>query len=135
MFRSSLSAPAFVCLSLLSPLPAQEGKGAQGPVLTEKMSGTTVALKKGNTLTVRLRSNPTTGFRWQIVGIDPEILVLQGKSKYEPGKPGLIGGGGQQTFRFRAADKGRTELVLIYHRTFEKGKKPAQTFRVQVEVD
>jgi inhibitor of cysteine peptidase len=117
------------------PADTDEPKG-KTHALTEKNGGETLKLKKGDTITLTLPSNPTTGFRWQVVRVNPELVALDGKPSYKPAAKGLIGGGGRQTFTFKAADVGWSQLELYYWRGFEKGKNPpAKKFSLTVEAE
>lgn len=71
---------------------------------------------------VTLPSNPTTGFQWQVVNFDKNLLILS-NSTYENPKTKLIGAGGQMHFTF-ALQKGKsypesTVIVLKYARPWE----------------
>jgi predicted secreted protein len=45
-----------------------------------------------------------------------------------------VGAGGVEVFRFEAAGSGQTDLTLVYHRPWEKGVDPLETFAVQITV-
>ena len=120
-----------ICLSLLSGCAA-----AQDPAITETSNGKQIALKAGQPLTVKLESNVTTGYSWEVAGVDATVLKQQGDSQYAQANSNqkIVGAGGWQTFHFTAEKAGSTTLKLIYHRPFEKGVEPIKTFTVQVTV-
>jgi len=99
--------------------------------------GGQVELVLGQTLVVTLESNPTTGYRWEQVAGAESILKQIGSAEFKPadtGEPPLVGAGGWEIFRFRAVHTGQMSLQLVYHRPWEEGIEPLQTFTLQVTV-
>src|SRR5262249_27911725 len=139
----TLSAAACLGLAALSGESAaalgdkkEEKKGKTVPVtVKDKDKEGKVKLARGDTLEVRLPSNRTTGFSWQVAKIEKDRLKSQGKPMYEAPKKGLIGAGGTEVFRFTAEAAGKTELELVYKRPFEKDKPPARTYKLTVEIE
>jgi predicted secreted protein/heat shock protein HslJ len=82
--------------------------------LTEDENGSSIAMERGQYLLLSLASNPSTGFGWELNGSVAPVLQQIGESVYEPSESGAIGGGGTETFRFKAAEPGETALRLIY---------------------
>ena len=104
-------------------------------LLDETANGTQSTLEVGQTLVVSLPSNVTTGYSWEVESIDPAVLSQTGDPEYvSEADEGVVGGGGTETFRFEAVAPGRVQLTLIYHRPFEEGVDPIDTFTVTVEV-
>lgn len=91
----------------------------------------------GQVLVLTLESNPTTGFRWEVVEAKDSVLRQRGEAEFrviselDPPPPGA---GGVEVFRFEAVETGETLLELIYHRPWEEGVEPLETFSVQVVV-
>jgi inhibitor of cysteine peptidase len=71
----------------------------------------------GETFTIRLHANPTTGFGWQAV-YDEKALALVNRT-FEPGSPN-IGSGGEEVLTFRPLQPGRVSLLLELRRPWEK---------------
>jgi len=107
--------------------PAKEVK------LDAAAHGSQVELQKGQTLVITLESNPTTGFRWEVVEIDEPILRQIGEAEFKPESEAL-GAGGTETFHFEAVNAGQTALELVYHRPWEEDVEPLETFSLQVVV-
>ncbi len=128
MLRSML-----VCLVLASLLPGCGTSGPQTVQVRAQDAATTVRLRRGDQLAVVLAGNPTTGYTWEQSAGAPAILQLAGEPKFKPDSE-AVGAGGLVTTTFRAVGTGKTTLTLIYHRTFEPGVAPEQTFSVEVEV-
>jgi inhibitor of cysteine peptidase len=115
------------------PAPAQ---GAQGMVLTKADSGRTVSVAVGATFQVQLAGNPTTGYQWVAAKLVGDAVKPLGPPAYEtrPHAEGMVGVGGTYTFRFHAVKPGEADITLHYLRSWEKGKTPAETFQVKVEI-
>jgi predicted secreted protein len=94
-----------------------------------KANGTTVVLRAGQTLVVRLAGNPTTGYRWFAAHV-PSALHLA-SAKYVAPPPGRLGQGGTYVFRFTVRT-GNGSLRLEYRRAFEKVKPAIRTFTLAI---
>jgi predicted secreted protein len=122
---------------LVAATPGNQGDQAEPAdiTLTNSDSGAPVSIKAGQTLAVRLDSNPSTGYVWQVRQADGAVLILQGDPQYIAPADAPPGAGGVQVFRFTAATAGQSTLTLVYRRPFEPDAAPAQTFSVQVTVE
>lgn len=115
-------------------LSDDEGTGDQlRATLTEADEGQVITVQPNAEIIIRLGSNATTGHQWTIADLDEAILVYLGTS-YEPAQDGLIGQGGVQELRFRAAKKGESVLALKYWQPWEGDASVADRFEVQVTV-
>jgi predicted secreted protein len=97
-----------------------------------------VELEQGQILVVTLESNPTTGYRWEVVENQESILQQMGEAEFkqsDTGGPPLVGAGGWEIFRFKAISTGQTSLKLVYHRPWEEGVEPINTFSIEVVVN
>lgn len=103
-------------------------------MITDKDAGKPVTLAVGQELTVTLESNATTGFAWEVAGLNAAVLEQVGEPEYKAPQSGLVGAGGVQIFRFKAKAAGQVELKLNYRRAWEKDVPPAKTFTVTVVV-
>ncbi|MBH2033584.1 MAG: protease inhibitor I42 family protein [Pseudomonadales bacterium] len=102
----------------------------------ERVSRCPLELARGQTVLINLRSNPTTGFRWQVQDAAPGVLRSLGPEVYSnPEDSGLVGSAGQSSWRFEAAQPGSGRLLLVYRRPWETGVAPEQTFDCQVTVE
>jgi inhibitor of cysteine peptidase len=96
-----------------------------------------VEVDTGQILVLTLESNPTTGFRWQVVEVQEAVLGPKGEAEFEVASaldPPPPGTGGVEIFRFEAVEAGETLLELVYHRPWEEGVEPLETFSVRVIV-
>ena len=91
-----------------------------------------IAVAPGQTFTLTLRSNPTTGYIWQPAEpVDERILRFIG-SEYRSDKTGLTGAGGREVWTFKAVGSSETRIMLKYARPWEKDAAPAKTARFTV---
>lgn len=113
------------------------GGKSEEVTLGAKDNGGQVELHAGQILVITLESNPTTGFRWDLVEVKEAVLRPEGEAEFkmasepEPLPPGT---GGVEIFRFEAVAVGETWLTLIYHQPWEEGTQPLATYSIQVTV-
>ena len=111
---------------------------AQAPPRTVDVSdpqdGGRLMVFAGDTLRVRLRSTPGTGYSWQIVQVDKNVLAQKKAPVFVPPPQDIPGAEGHIVFDFRAAQPGNTTLQLAYTRPWEKNTPPARTFNIEVTV-
>lgn len=129
----------FLIVALVAPLggvtEAASPTGDTGPFelqLTERDSGRAVAVN-GEVLVLKLESNPSTGYTWQVQGLDARIMRQLGASEWSAGTPGKLGGAGVEVLRFAGVGKGQTTLKLVYARPWETAA-PARSFSLEVNV-
>ncbi|MBC9250179.1 peptidase inhibitor I42 [Pseudomonas alcaligenes] len=92
-------------------------------------------LHSGQTLTITLPSNPTTGFRWVVADAAPGVLRSLGPEVYvTPEDAGLVGGAGQSSWRYQAYQVGQGRLLMQYQRPWEVGVAPAKTIDCAISV-
>jgi inhibitor of cysteine peptidase len=96
--------------------------------------GEKIQLRVGDSLTVILEGNPTTGYQWQVASLSPEVLDWTEGPTYQPSTPGRIGSGGTFRFGFKAMRKGRATVKLVYRRSWEEGVPPIKTEVLKVKV-
>ncbi len=94
-------------------------------------NGGTITVKKGSTLKVKLKGNPTTGFTWNDK-TPADVLNLSGKVSHQAGGQ-LLGAPGMSTATYEAMKTGKGEIVLEYKRVFED-KPPLNTVKINIVV-
>jgi inhibitor of cysteine peptidase len=102
--------------------------------LTSADKGGQVKVKVGDQIVVSLDGNPSTGYTWETQGLDTTIFQQVGEAAFESSNPGLVGAGGTLTLTFKALKAGTASLDLVYHRPWETGLAPLDTFSVSVTV-
>ena len=110
-----------------------------GLALTDVDNGKSFTVKVGDTITVVIPGNPTTGYEWatDLSEDSAALLALTGDPVYQqdPGSEDLVGAGGEYTFTFTAKAAGQAELGLKYWRSFEAEVDPIDTFAVNVTIE
>lgn len=91
-------------------------------------------MRVGDTLELSFESNPTTGYQWEVVELNPAVLRQVGEAEFVAPTTDLLGAPGVEVFRFEAVAPGETLLKLIYHRAFEPDVPPEQTYQVNIIV-
>jgi len=102
--------------------------------ITQKDCGSTVELTKGDILILRLEEQPGTGYSWEILKNDAELLKPLGKPTSESRGEAFPGATVDKVFRFEAQKTGSSSLELGYIRPWQKGKAPVKTCHFMVEV-
>ena len=133
--KLALNASILVAVLAGTVMAAVSGCSARPTlVLGAKDEGSQIELQKGQTLTVNLEGNPTTGYTWEFVESEGAIVRQVGEAEFKADSD-LVGAGGVQTLRFEAVSEGQMELTLVYHRPWETDVEPLETFTVQVTVN
>jgi inhibitor of cysteine peptidase len=124
-----------VCLVMAALLLAGCATMAEGGLvrIDASRNGTQIELAQGTQLVVDLDSNPTTGYRWEVLPGVGDGLRQVGEADYHA-EGELIGSGGVETFTFQAVETGVTDLQLVYRRSWETGVAPARSFSLRVMV-
>lgn len=99
--------------------------------VTEANNGQAVQVNSGQTLTVNLEANPSTGYSWEVSAINANILQQAGDPEFKSDST-LVGAAGKQLLHFKVLAKGEGKLELVYHRPWEKDKPPERTFSINV---
>jgi inhibitor of cysteine peptidase len=93
-----------------------------------------IDVRIGETFTIVLDSNPTTGYSWQLKSKPAPSIVFVG-SAYRTNQPVLPGTGGREIWTFKAVTAGDAGISLQYVRPFDKAMvantKPT-VFRVHI---
>ena len=124
----------FLILVTLALVATSLVAGCGGGVKTYTDSGQTISAGVNQEFVISLGSNPTTGYSWQ-ESYDEAVLELVEKT-YEWGEEaeqGLVGAGGVEFFRFKALKAGKTEITLVYKRTWEEGIADQKVFTVDIK--
>jgi inhibitor of cysteine peptidase len=99
----------------------------------EKDSGSHVQVERGAKITIELKENPTTGYRWTIGGIDEALLAIKG-DEFLPPDQKSPGTGGLRRFLFCAKAEGSTALTLINKRAWQRDDKAVNTFNLAIRI-
>ena len=96
-------------------------------------AGQTVETGVNQQFVIALGSNPTTDYSWQASYDEAMLELVGGESTYKEAKSGLVGAGGVEYFRFKALKSGRTEITLVYKRSWEEEGIDQKVFTVNIK--
>lgn len=105
-------------------------------LMNQKQISRSVSLSVGDTLTVTLGSNPSTGFTWaeKMLISDPKVMTQLGhqmvaSSTGNPGAPG------KEMWELKAIAPGNTTVSTTYGRPWPGGEKDSWVFSTNVTVN
>ncbi len=105
------------------------------PVALDAESECPTQLQVGQTLTLTLPSNPSTGYRWRVNNPAANVLQSLGPEVYSaPDAEELIGNAGISTWRFTAKAAGEGRLLIVYQQPWATQVPPVQTFDCRIKV-
>jgi predicted secreted protein len=99
-------------------------------ILSEQDRGRTVEVPAGSVITVRLKENPTTGYRWSVEATNG---LEQVGDRFEAGGA-AIGAAGERVFQFRATRAGSHKLRLKNWREWEAEASVTDRFEANIIV-
>jgi predicted secreted protein len=102
-------------------------------IVTAEDQGKDIAIKKGDTLCVKLIAQMGTGFSWQVEKSSPLLKQLGNPLQIPEGKGGP-GSADYQIYQFTAQDTGKTILGFSYKRPWEKASAPVKSFEIRVDI-
>jgi len=88
----------------------------------------------GDKITVKLCSNPTTGFEWDYE-MTIENVLKEEDHDFEPPKGDVPGAAGIEIWTFKAVEKGTTKVQMEYSRPWEGGEKAEWAYTMTVTVE
>ena len=101
-----------------APTPSGTAIQAGHLVITEQQNNATLSVNQGNTVTLMLPENPTTGFLWTLT-TTPGLNVT-GDSFVPSDKTGtLVGSGGTRVWEIAVKGTGTQDILAIYKRSWE----------------
>jgi inhibitor of cysteine peptidase len=86
-------------------------------------------VKIGEEFTIKLESNPTTGYKWQPIFDDSVLTLISTDFISISNRPGASG---MQRFNFKALKANRTSIKMVYKRGWEKEHIKEKEFSVNV---
>jgi predicted secreted protein len=105
--------------------------------LTAGDNGSLVQMHPGKSFKLVLQSNPSTGYRWEVVSLDTAVL-RQGETLALSEDPRLstpgVGGPVTMVMSFEAVAPGHTQLRLAYRAPLPQPGTAEQTYTADVTV-
>jgi inhibitor of cysteine peptidase len=102
-------------------------------IFYDKDNGAQVQVERGAKITIELKENPTTGYRWMISSID-EAFLVPADDTFVPPDQKTPGAGGLRRFFFRAKSEGSTTLTLINKRAWQRDDQAIDTFKLRIRI-
>jgi len=100
--------------------------------IDESFLDRTVRVPVGQVIELRLKENPTTGFRWRFAAEGgPACAVVADRFEGPQGPPGA---GGEHMWQIKAVQVGTCHLELLYRRPYEAAAPPGRSFMLDVQV-
>ena len=126
-----------ICLmtAVLLSLPACSSAVTKQISVDISSSGKDIIMAAGDTLTITLESNATTGYSWnENANIGDITVVQQTDHKYQPPATTIPGAGGNEIWNLKVLKAGESTISMEYRRVFEPNAAPANTFTLTVIV-
>jgi inhibitor of cysteine peptidase len=93
-----------------------------------------ITVKAGDIFNLVLPSNPSTGYRWEILPELDENIVELVEQNYVAEEPVMPGSGGMDVWTFRALSAAETTIVLGYYPPGNE-TDPEETVTFSIRVD
>jgi inhibitor of cysteine peptidase len=122
--------PLLIFATMMAVIVSTSAAAGEPVLMSEADNGKTIIIAKGDSLVIRLKSNPSTGYGWQVGKNNDSILKLIGLPAFHPAEHEIPGAPGRQSFTFVAIAKGSDAIELGYARPWENGVAPVKTFGV-----
>ncbi|MDD2967689.1 MAG: protease inhibitor I42 family protein [Desulfovibrionaceae bacterium] len=116
----------YACAQAQPNTPAQEhikalSQGRATAMQVQTQTGSVLEIytaTQGSTASLYLEGNPTTGFLWHVLSVEPQGIVRCAQEQFSPlpHAAGMVGVGGIAAFSLQAQQEGRAKLTLSYHR-------------------
>jgi inhibitor of cysteine peptidase len=120
-------------LPVLGACPGLPGSGTTH-FTSAQYDGWTATIQAGDRLIVLLRTNPSTGYEWQ-VGTNNTSVLEYYQTYLASDDTSVTGSGGTLAMEFKAIGAGTSQLVLNYVRPSDPpGTAPSDTFTDTVYV-
>ena len=107
-----------------------------GKTYTESNNGDNLNLKINDVITIKLESNATTGYKWNLSEENNSGIIAIVSSDYteKENKDNLVGSGGFETLTFKAVSRGSATIILTYNKPWEKDVQPEKIFKLNTLV-
>jgi inhibitor of cysteine peptidase len=100
--------------------------------VTTAQDGRVLPVRVGDSISVQLPENPTTGYSWAFATVD-DMLLEVGSPTYRGESPG-VGGGGVKTWTLKARAPGKTRVELKRWRPWEGDQSVVERFTVTLDI-
>jgi len=109
------------------------GSTETSKVVTKADNGKSVNLKNGDTFSLELRENPSTGYSWQL-NLSKGLSILSDKSISDPAAEGQVGVPVTHSWEIKAVTQGSQQIKGIYKQPWMNTTVAETNFTLNVEV-
>jgi inhibitor of cysteine peptidase len=102
-------------------------------VVTEQDTNKTFDLRVGDTVSIRLPENPTSGYRWNLEQVTDDLVSVD-SSEFDQSPGSGVGGAGVRTIKLSAGAPGLTHVVLKNQRPWERTAVPVDQFEATFNI-
>ena len=95
--------------------------------------GKTVEVPLGESITIRLPENPTTGYRWAVDSITQSLLTID-EGRFVPAAGSALGGSGYREIVVHPKQDGVGEVRLKLGQSWEDESAVSDRFEIRVVV-
>jgi len=126
----------FLMLVTVAVIATSLVTGCAGEVKTYIDSGQAIGIGVNQEFVIAIGANPTTGYDWE-VSLDETMLELVEMTYKlaEEAEHKIVGAGGVDYFRFKALKAGKTEINMVYKRSWEEATSQDETKVFTVNID
>ncbi|MBU3846263.1 MAG: protease inhibitor I42 family protein [Candidatus Acinetobacter avistercoris] len=131
LFCMTILFGGLILVGCQSSTPQTEGK-IHHYTLNQKCPALMV-MKVGETLVFNASENPSTGFQWQL--LQPlKLFKVEESYLQTEAEEGMVGVGGEKSFRFKAEKPGQELIELVYARSWEPNKQAQQQWQCRIRI-
>jgi len=117
----------------ISSAISKEYVGMTEIVISQTDQGGVFECRLGDVILIRLEENPSTGYQWEVSGIDEQVLKPQ-DSEYSGAASTALGSGGARTFSFKPQSPGTAKVRMRLRKAWEPEDAAIDHFEVTVHV-
>lgn len=94
-----------------------------------------ITVNAGIEFIIKLESNITTGFKWDLSNVPDPGIIQKISSEYINPVNQMPGTGSYELWKFKAIKKGNTDIKMKYFRSWEKDVPPAKEISILVKIN
>lgn len=113
--------------------PAIE-EGIANATYTADVNTTALTMAIGETVSVSLAANPTTGYEWNVTNTSG-LAIINETYVIDAHPEGMVGVGGVQEWILEAVEAGNQTFSAVYMRSFEEPTGEEDTYTLDVVVE
>ncbi|MGB9695339.1 MAG: protease inhibitor I42 family protein [Caldisericaceae bacterium] len=80
-----------------------------------------IYLKPGETVSIQLEENPTTGYTWHWNVVNTSVVSIESEH-FEAPTSNLMGASGNHVWQIKGLKTGKTQIIFEYYRSWEQNK-------------